>query len=56
MKTDHNFKLSKTTKRRLSTFIGDKSGRSLYKKLMAQAEVNFVNNGRAILTGKNEKD
>ena len=56
MKTDANFRLSKTTKRRLGTFIGDKAGRSLYKKAMMVAEVNFADKGFAIQGGKNDKD
>jgi hypothetical protein len=55
MKTDHNFRLSKTTKRRLATFK-DPVARNLYKKAMMQAEVSFDANGYAIMGGKNDKN
>lgn len=56
MKTDHNFRLSKSAKRVMATFIKDPVARNLYKKAMMQAELNYTTNGRAILTGKNDKE
>ena len=56
MKTDANFRLSKTTKRRLATFVNDPVARNLYKKAMMAAEVNFAKEGRAVQGGKNDKE
>ena len=56
MKFDANFRLSKTSKRRLGTFINDPVAKNLYKKAMMQAEYNASINGRAIMGGKNDKN
>ena len=56
MKFDANFRLSKTSKRRLGTFINDPVAKNLYKKAMMVAEVNFADKGFAIQGGKNDKD
>jgi hypothetical protein len=54
MKTDANFRLSKSTKRVLST-ISDPVVRNLYKKCMMDAEQSFEKSGYAIMGGKSDK-
>jgi hypothetical protein len=55
MKTDANFRLSKSTKRSLST-IKDPVVRNLYKKCMMDAEQSFDKNGYAIMGGKSDRN
>jgi hypothetical protein len=55
MKTDGNFRLSKSTKRILGTYTNNPVARSLYKKCMMAAEVSFDKNGYAIQGGKSDK-
>ena len=56
MKFDANFRLSKTSKRRLGTYINDPVAKNLYKKAMMQAELSASMNGRAIMGGKTDKN
>ena len=53
MKTDKNFKLSKSTKRVLSTIL-DKAAREAYKKAMIDAEFSFENSKRFKSKEKND--
>jgi hypothetical protein len=50
MKTNATFKLSKSTKRILSTLTGE--SRTIFKKAMIDAEYTRSTGGRVILTGR----
>jgi hypothetical protein len=54
MKMNASFKLSKTTKRILSTLIGE--ARTVFKKRMIQAEYARSISERVILTGREPKE
>ena len=54
MKTSATFKMSKPTKKILSTLTGE--SRSIFKKLMIDAEYTRSTSSRVILNGKETKE
>ena len=55
MKADNNFKLSKSTKRILSSIM-DKEHRRLFKDMMIRAEVDYAANKKKALSSKKDKE
>lgn len=55
MKADNNFKLSKSTKRILSSIM-DKEHRRLFKDMMIRAEIDYAANKKKALSSKKDKE
>lgn len=55
MKATKDYRMTKTTKRRLGTFT-NKAERNLYKEIMIRAEVDNEDNKKKMLSSKKDKE